>query len=313
MYGYILRRLLAVIPVMLVVAVVIFALLHLAPGDPASTIAGDSASSEEIENIRVKLGLNYPLYQQFAIWISHIVQGDLGVSLYSNMPVNTLIAQRLEPTASLALCTIVLAIALALPLGVIAAWKARSAIDRLVMAVAVMGFSTPVFLIGYGLIYVFALKLHWLPVQGYTPLSEGLWPWLRSLILPSIALGLLYMALIARITRASMIEVMAEDYIRTARAKGLTTPVILLRHALKNAAVPIATIVGIGIAVLISGVVITETVFNIHGLGRLTVDAIIRRDYPIIQGVILLFSMIYVIINLLVDLSYSLFDPRIRY
>lgn len=313
MYGYILRRLLAVIPVMLVVAVVIFALLHLAPGDPASTIAGDSASSEEIENIRVKLGLNYPLYQQFAIWISHIVQGDLGVSLYSNMPVNTLIAQRLEPTVSLALCTIVLAIALALPLGVIAAWKARSVIDRLVMAVAVMGFSTPVFLIGYGLIYVFALKLHWLPVQGYTPLSEGLWPWLRSLILPSIALGLLYMALIARITRASMIEVMAEDYIRTARAKGLTTPVILLRHALKNAAVPIATIVGIGIAVLISGVVITETVFNIHGLGRLTVDAIIRRDYPIIQGVILLFSMIYVIINLLVDLSYSLFDPRIRY
>jgi peptide/nickel transport system permease protein len=313
MYGYILRRLLAVIPVMLVVAVVIFALLHLAPGDPASTIAGDSASSDEIESIRVKLGLNFPLHQQFAIWIGHILQGDLGVSLYSNMPVNTLIAQRLEPTVSLALCTIVLAIALALPLGIIAAWKVRSVIDRLVMAVAVMGFSTPVFLIGYGLIYVFALKLHWLPVQGYTPLSEGLWPWLRSLILPSIALGLLYMALIARITRASMIEVMAEDYIRTARAKGLTTPVILLRHALKNAAVPIATIVGIGIAVLISGVVITETVFNIHGLGRLTVDAIIRRDYPIIQGVILLFSMTYVVINLLVDLSYSLFDPRIRY
>lgn len=313
MYGYILRRLLAVIPVMLVVAVVIFALLHLAPGDPASTIAGDSASSDEIESIRVKLGLNFPLHQQFAIWIGHLLQGDLGVSLYSNMPVNTLIAQRLEPTVSLALCTIVLAIALALPLGIIAAWKVRSVIDRLVMAVAVMGFSTPVFLIGYGLIYVFALKLHWLPVQGYTPLSEGLWPWLRSLILPSIALGLLYMALIARITRASMIEVMAEDYIRTARAKGLTTPVILLRHALKNAAVPIATIVGIGIAVLISGVVITETVFNIHGLGRLTVDAIIRRDYPIIQGVILLFSMTYVVINLLVDLSYSLFDPRIRY
>ncbi|EKD97458.1 MAG: hypothetical protein ACD_23C00914G0005 [uncultured bacterium] len=313
MYGYILRRLLAVIPVLLVVAVVIFGLLHLAPGDPASTIAGDSASTQEIENIRGKLGLDLPLHRQFAIWSGNILRGDLGVSLYSNMPVSTLIAQRLEPTISLALCTIVLAIALALPLGVIAAWRARSWVDRMVMTVAVIGFSMPVFLIGYGLIYVFALKLHWLPVQGYTALSEGLWPWLRSLILPSVALGLLYMALIARIARASMIEVMAEDYIRTAYAKGLTTPVILLRHALKNAAVPIATIVGVGIAVLISGVVITETVFNIHGLGRLTVDAIIRRDYPIIQGVILLFSMVYVVINLLVDLSYSLFDPRIRY
>lgn len=313
MYGYILRRLLAVIPVLLVVAVVIFGLLHLAPGDPASTIAGDSASTQEIENIRGKLGLDLPLHQQFAIWSGNILQGDLGVSLYSNMAVSTLIAQRLEPTISLALCTIVLAIALALPLGVIAAWKARSWVDRMVMTVAVVGFSMPVFLIGYGLIYVFSLKLHWLPVQGYTALSEGLWPWLRSLILPSVALGLLYMALIARIARASMIEVMAEDYIRTAYAKGLTTPVILLRHALKNAAVPIATIVGVGIAVLISGVVITETVFNIHGLGRLTVDAIVRRDYPIIQGVILLFSMAYVVINLLVDLSYSLFDPRIRY
>lgn len=313
MYGYILRRLLAVIPVLLVVAVVIFGLLHLAPGDPASTIAGDSASTQEIENIRGKLGLNLPLHEQFAIWSGNILQGNLGVSLYSNMPVSTLIAQRLEPTISLALCTIVLAISLALPLGVIAAWRARSWVDRMVMTVAVIGFSMPVFLIGYGLIYVFALKLQWLPVQGYTALSQGLWPWLRSLILPSVALGLLYMALIARITRASMIEVMAEDYIRTAYAKGLTTPVILLRHALKNAAVPIATIVGVGIAVLISGVVITETVFNIHGLGRLTVDAIIRRDYPIIQGVILLFSMAYVVINLLVDLSYSLFDPRIRY
>lgn len=313
MYGYILRRLVAVIPVLLVVAVVIFGLLHLAPGDPASTIAGDSASTQEIENIRSKLGLDLPLPQQFAIWSGNILRGDLGVSLYSNMPVSTLIAQRLEPTISLALCTIALAIALALPLGVIAAWRARSWVDRTVMTVAVIGFSMPVFLIGYGLIYVFALKLHWLPVQGYTALSEGLWPWLRSLILPSVALGLLYMALIARIARASMIEVMAEDYIRTAYAKGLTTPVILLRHALKNAAVPIATIVGVGIAVLISGVVITETVFNINGLGRLTVDAIIRRDYPIIQGVILLFSMTYVVINLLVDLSYSLFDPRIRY
>jgi len=313
MYGYILRRLLAVIPVLLVVAVVIFGLLHLAPGDPASTIAGDSASAQEIEDVRRKLGLDLPLHQQFAIWSSNILRGDLGVSLYSSIPVSTLIAQRLEPTISLALCTIVLAVALALPLGVIAAWKARSWVDRVVMTFAVIGFSMPVFLIGYGLIYVFALKLQWLPVQGYTPLTEGLWPWLRSLILPSVALGSLYMALIARIARASMIEVMAEDYIRTAYAKGLTTPVILLRHALKNAAIPIATIVGVGIAVLISGVVITETVFNIHGLGRLTVDAIIRRDYPIIQGVILLFSMTYVVINLVVDLSYSFFDPRIRY
>jgi peptide/nickel transport system permease protein len=198
-------------------------------------------------------------------------------------------------------------------LGVLAAWRVATFVDRVVMGFAVLGFSVPVFVVGYLLIYVFAIQLKWLPVQGYTPIAEGLVPWLRNLVLPSIALGLAYVALIARITRATMLDVLAEDYIRTARAKGVETRTMLLRHALKNAAVPIVTVIGIGVALLIGGVVITETVFNIPGIGRLVVDAIARRDYPIIQGVIVLFSGIYVIVNLAVDLSYTFFDPRIRY
>ena len=313
MLNYVLRRLLATIPVMAVVALFVFSLLYIAPGDPAAVIAGDQATPADVERIRASLGLDRPLLIRFGEWVWHILHGDLGKSIFTNLPVSTMIAQRIEPTLSLMVLTLGLSVAVAVPIGVVAAWKAGTWIDRLVMAFAVFGFSVPVFVIGYLLAYVFALELEWLPVQGYTPLSEGIGPWLENLVLPATALGCVYIALIARITRASMLEVLSQDYIRTAQSKGLSTPKVLLGHALKNAAVPIVTIIGISVALLIGGVVVTESVFAIPGLGRLTVDAILRRDYPIIQGVILLFSFVYVVLNLLVDLSYTLFDPRIRY
>ncbi len=313
MLSYILRRLLGVIPVMVVVGVFVFSLLHLAPGDPAAIIAGDNATEANIARIRANLGLDRPLLEQFGKWTWATLQGDLGVSMFSNVPVTQLVQQRMGPTFSLAFTTMLVAVVIAITLGVLAAWKSGSLLDRAVMGLAVTGFSVPVFVVGYIMVYFIALQWRWLPVQGYTPMSEGLWPWLRHLILPSFALGLAYVALIARITRASMLEVLAEDYIRTASAKGVATLPMLLRHALKNAAVPIITVIGIGVALLISGVVITESVFNIPGIGRLVVDAISRRDYPIIQGVMIIFAAIYVLINLAVDISYSFLDPRIRY
>ena len=313
MLGYFVRRLLATIPVIGMVAFFVFALLYLTPGDPAAVIAGDIATVADIERIRHQLGLDQPLLTRFWSWASAVLHGDLGISIFTNLPVTQLIGQRVGPTLSLALCTLIVAVLVAVPMGVIAAWKAGRLIDRLVMVFSVAGFSMPVFVLAYLLIYAFAIDLDWLPVQGYTPLREGVWPWLRHLILPSIALGTIYIALIARITRATMLEVLAQDYVRTAHAKGLAPVAVLMRHALKNAAVPIVTIIGIGIALLISGVVVTESVFAIPGIGRLTVDAIIRRDYPIIQGVILIFSAVYVLVNLAVDLSYRLFDPRIQY
>ncbi len=296
-----------------VVALFVFSLLYLSPGDPAAVIAGDIATEEDIAKIRAKLGLDQPYLVRFGTWIASLAQGDLGTSIFTGLPVTTLIGQRLEPTLALTLCTLIVAVALAVPLGVLAAARAGGWVDRVVMAVSVIGFSVPVFVLAYGLVLLFSIQLEWLPVQGYTSIREGLWPFLRHMILPSVALGLTYMALIARITRASMLDVLSQDYVRTAHAKGLAPGTVLVRHALKNAAVPIVTIIGIGIALLIGGVVVTETVFAIPGIGRLTVDAILRRDYPIIQGVTLLFSAVYVLVNLLVDLSYVLFDPRIRY
>ena len=313
MTAYIVRRLLATIPVMIVVALFVFLLLHLTPGDPAAVIAGDDASPADIEGVRRKLGLDRPIWEQFGIYVINLLRGDLGTSIFSNLPVMTLVKQRLEPSLVLAVSTLVVAITVAIPMGVIAAWKARTLVDRVVMGFSVLGFAVPVFLVGYLLIYVFAIELRWLPVQGYKPLSQGVWQTLRSITLPAIALGMVYTALIARITRASMLEVLSEYYIRTARAKGVATPGVLLHHALKNAAVPIVTVIGIGLTMLISGVVLTETVFNIPGLGRLTVDAILKRDYPIVQGLIILFAAVKVLVNLLIDISYTFFDPRIRY
>jgi peptide/nickel transport system permease protein len=313
MLAYAARRILATIPVVLFVALFVFSLLYIAPGDPAAIIAGDQATPADVERIRASLGLDRPFLIRFGEWLWHVVNGDLGTSIFTNLPVAHMIAQRIEPTLSLMVLTLILSLSCAIPMGVIAAWKHGTWIDRLVMATAVFGYSTPVFVIGYLLAYLFALKLDWLPVQGFTSISQGLLPFLRNLILPSVALGLVYMALIARITRATMLDVLSQDYVRTAKAKGVGQHGILFVHALKNAAVPIVTIVGIGFAALIGGAVVTESVFAIPGLGRLTVDAILRRDYPVIQGVVLMFSCVYVLVNLGVDLLYTLFDPRIRY
>ena len=313
MLTYIIRRILATIPVMAVVAVFVFALLYLSPGDPAAIIAGDTATVDDIVRIRAKLGLDQPVYIQFGGWVWRLLQGDLGISIFTNLPVSKLVEQRLEPTVALTITTLIVSVLAAIPMGVLAAWKAGSWIDRLVMVFAVLGFSVPVFVLAYMLIFVFAIWADLLPVQGYVSITAGFWPFLSHIILPSTALGMVFAALIARITRASMLDVLAQDYIRTAQAKGLSSEKVLIGHALKNAAVPIVTIIGIGVALLIGGVVVTETVFAIPGLGRLTVDAILRRDYPIIQGIILIFSGAYVLINLLVDLSYTLIDPRIRY
>ena len=314
MLGYIAKRILATIPVMLIVAVFVFLMLRLAPGDPAAVIAGDYATAEDVERIREQLGLNEPIPVQLAQWVGQLLQGDLGQSIFSKKPVTELIGQRIEPTLLLALTTIVFSVMVAVPLGTIAAWRAGSIVDRGVMLFSVGGFSVPVFVLGYILIYVLAMQLKIMPVQGYkSPFTEGIGPFFYHITLPTLTLSVIFIALIARMTRASVIEVLEEDYIRTARAKGQSEYKILLRHALRNAAVPIVTVIGIGIALLIGGVVVTESVYNIPGLGRLVLDAVLARDYPIIQGLILFFSFIYIMINLLIDLSYTLFDPRIRY
>lgn len=313
MLSFILKRVLATVPVMGVVALTVFLLLRLSPGDPAAVIAGDYATAEQIEKIRTQLGLNQPIVLQFINWLGDLARGDLGVSIFSNLPVTTLIGQRIEPTLMLALTTIVFSVLVAVPLGVLAAWKAHTWVDRAVMVFAVVGFSVPVFVMGYFLIYGFSLGLRWFPVQGYRSpfIDPGLF--VSHITLPTLTLSAIYIALIARITRASVLEVLEEDYIRTARAKGQAEAKVLLVHALGNAAVPIVTVIGLGVALLIGGVVVTESVFNIPGLGRLVVDAILKRDYPIIQGLILFFSFLYIMLNLLIDIAYTLLDPRIRY
>jgi peptide/nickel transport system permease protein len=313
MLFYILRRLAATVPVMLIVAVLVFLMLRLTPGDPAAIIAGDNANTEQVAEIRSRLGLDRPIVTQFFSWIGHLLQGDFGESFFFKKNVSELILSRLEPTLALSIATILIAVVVAVPLGVLAAYKHGTWIDRIVMGFSVLGFSVPVFVIGYALIYVFAIKLNWVPVQGYQRIGDGFGGFLQRLILPSITLSVIYIALIARMTRTSVLEVLGEDYIRTARAKGQVEIKVLFSHALKNAAVPIVTVIGLGVALLIGGVVVTESVYTIPGLGRLTVDAVLARDYPTIQAVILLFSLVYVMINLAVDLAYTLFDPRIRY
>ena len=310
---YVFKRILAVIPVLGIVAVIVFLLLHLSPGDPAALIAGDTASSDDVERVRQLLGLNRPLHEQFFSWLWRLLQGDMGVSVFTGLPVTRMIGQRIEPTLWLTFLTITFAVVFAVPMGIIAAWKAGTWIDRALMALAVLAFSLPVFLIGYLFIFAFSIKLAWLPVQGFHSISEGFVPFIKHLILPAVSGGLVYMALIARMTRATMLEVLGEDYIRTARARGVGSKRLLLRHALKNAAVPIVTTIGLGIALLLGGVIITESVFAIPGIGRLTVDSVLRHDYPVIQGIVLVVAAVYVFINLAIDLLYTVLDPRIRY
>ena len=314
MFVYIAKRMLATIPVMGVVALFVFLMLRLSPGDPAAVIAGDYATAEDIARIREKLGLNEPIFVQFFQWVGGLLQGDLGISIFTNLPVTTLIAQRLEPTMMLTLTTIIFSIAVAVPLGTLAAWKQGTWIDRSVMLFSVGGFSIPAFVLGYILIYVLSMWLKVLPVQGYkSPFLDGIGPFLYHITLPTLTLSVIFIALIARMTRASVMEVLQEDYVRTARAKGQSEWKILTRHALRNAAVPIVTVIGLGIALLIGGVVVTESVYNIPGLGRLVLDAVQKRDYPIIQGLILFFSVLYIVVNLAIDIAYTVFDPRIRY
>jgi peptide/nickel transport system permease protein len=313
MLAEILRRLAATIPVMVVVALAVFALLHVTPGDPAVIIAGDYATSDDIARIRARLGLDQPFHVQVGIWLGRLVRGDLGTSIFSGLPVATLIGQRAATTVWLTLFAMLISVGVGVPVGVVAAWRRGSWVDRAVMLFAVSGFSMPTFWLGFILVYVFAISAGWLPVQGYQPMATGAWPFLRHLVLPALTLSVAYMALIARMTRASMLGVLEEDYIRTAFAKGLAPRGVLIRHALKNASLPVVTIIGIGFALLIGGAVVTESVFALPGLGRLTVDAIVRRDYPVIQGVLLVVSGVYVLINLVVDVLYVVLDPRIRY
>lgn len=310
---YLIKRIFALVPVLLLVSIFVFLLLRLTPGDPAAILAGDAATTEQLERIREAMGLNEPILTQYFTWMGKILQGDLGVSLISGVPVLDMVSQRIGPTISIAVLTIIIAVMVAIPMGVVAAWRHRSWIDYLVMSFSVLGFSVPVFLVGYVLLLIFSVNLGWLPVQGFKPISSGLGGFMERAILPALTLASIYIALIARMTRAAMLDVLGEDYIRTARAKGVSDRRLLFVHALKNAAVPVVTIVGTGFALLISGVVVTESIFNIPGIGRLTVDAVLARDYPVIQAMILLTSALYVFVNLLIDLSYTLFDPRIRY
>lgn len=313
MLNFLGKRLLATLPVLLVVAIAIFMIVRLTPGDPAAVIGGNSATSEDLDRIRVQLGLTQPLWTQFAIWGNGVLHGDLGFSFFLNKPVTELIGQRMEPTLSLAAGTLLLAVLIALPLGTLAAWRMGGWLDKAVMAFSVAGFSVPVFVVGYVLIYLLAMKLQWFPVQGYRRIADGVGPWLNQLVLPCLTLAITYVALLSRVTRAAVSEALTEDFIRTARAKGITELQVLMHHALRNAAVPVVTVIGVSAALLLGGVVVTETVYAIPGLGQLTVDAVLNRDFPVLQGVVLFFALVYVGVNLLVDISYLFLDPRIRY
>ncbi len=313
MLGYVIRRALLTIPVVAIVAAIVFAMLYFTPGDPALVIAGDQATPAQIERIRVALHLDQPPYVRFFAWIGQFLQGDLGVSVFTGQPVTYMIAQRLEPTLSLVVLAVLISVGVGVPAGVIAAWRQGGTFDKVFVAASTFSFSVPVFISAYGLAYIFATTLGWLPVQGFSPIQDGLGDFVSRLIMPAIAISMIYATLIANVTRSSMLDVLGQDYIRTAITKGVPRSQVLFRHALKNAAIPVITVVGNGIGVLIGGTVIIETIFAIPGIGRLTVDAIMHRDYPVIQGVVLLSSIAYVLLNLIVDLTYVVFDPRVRY
>lgn len=313
MLKFVLSRAVAAIPVIIIVSIATFALLRLAPGDPATALAGESATPEVVAAIREQFGLDKPLYIQYKIWIENMLEGDFGTSIISGQPVIDMIIDRLEPTLSLALVTITFAVLIAIPLGILAAAKRGTVIDKLVMLLAVVGFSVPVFVVAYILILFMSVDLQWFPVQGFRSIRDGIGEFALYITLPATARTLLYVALITRMTRTSILEVLNEDFVRTARAKGISETRVLFRHALGNAAVPIITIVAISFATMLTGVVVTESVFNLPGVGRLTIDAVLARDYPIIQAEIFLASIIFVLFNLAVDIIYALVDPRIRY
>ena len=316
MWRYIARRILVSIPVVFFVALITFSIMRIAPGDPVMMLIGDEderPDEETIKELERQLGLDKPLPKQFWDWFAGVFTGNMGASFRSGFEVSELIGPRLQPSISLAVLGLGLGVLVGVPLGVMAAWNANSLIDRGVMLFAVLGWSVPGFFLAYILIFIFAVELDLFPVVGYVPISEGLFDFLRSMTLPSISVAVAIMALVARMTRSSMIEVLREDYIRTARSKGLRERIVMVRHALKPASIPVVTIVGIAFAGVITGVVITETVYSINGLGRKLVDAVIFRDFPIIQSAMMLVAMSYVVVNLIVDVLYVYIDPRIRY
>lgn len=313
MKTYLLRRALAIIPVMLVVATVSFVLIRLAPGDPASVLAGPDATTEDLAQLRTALGMDQPLPVQLVKWYARLARGDLGQSIFLRRPVVQAVVERLEPTLLLTLWGTILAILIGVPAGIVSARYHNTAVDQSFMALALLGLSIPNFLLGLVMILVFGVWLGWLPVSGYVPLDEGVWLNVRSLLMPAVSLGLVQSALVARITRSSMLDVLREQYILSGRAKGLSERAVIYKHALKNAIIPTLTVIGITVALLIGGAVVIETVFNIPGVGRLIISAVLRRDYPVVQGVVLLIAVTYTVINLLVDLAYLVIDPRIRY
>ena len=313
MFVYVLKRLGGVVPVLALVAVGAFLLVHLVPGDPAMVMLGSDATPQQIQTLRAQMGLDRSLPEQFVIWVGQSLHGNLGESFFLGRPVTQALMERLPATMQLATLSLVFSLLIGIPAGILAAVRQNSWWDQAVMVTAMAGISIPSFWLGLALILLFSVQLGWLPSGGYVPLSEDFWGGVRILILPSISLGLMQAALIARMARSSMLEVLRQDYVRTANAKGLAWARVTLKHALKNAMVPVITTVGTAFGVLLGGAVIVEIVFTYPGLGRLVVLAVQRRDYPLVQGALLLTSVIYVAVNLAVDLLYSVFDPRIKY
>lgn len=312
MGSYILKRVLSMIPVLFIVATIVFFLIHLVPGDPAAVILGPEATPQEVEQLREQLGLNKPIYEQFFSWFGGLFQGDLGDSIYMRKPVLEAFSDHIGPTLSLALLAQGISILIAIPIGVLAAKKRGTSVDRVFMLIAMIGLSLPSFLLGLLLMLLFGVHLKWLPAAGYQPISAGIWEHIRYMILPAFALGTIQAAVIARMTRSSMLDVLSMNYIKTAKAKGLKQRVIIYKHAFRNAFIPILTILGETFGSLITGAVVTETVFNLPGIGQLVVNAIVRRDYEVIQGTILIMAMMYLLLNLLIDLLYGVIDPRVR-
>ena len=312
MLNYIIKRLLSLIPVLFVISIAIFMLVHLTPGDPAAVMLGIDASEEQLEELREQMGLNLPIYQQYLNWVGGVLQGDFGTSYFMNEPVLQAIGSHIKPTLSLAIIAQIITIIIAVPLGIAAANRRGTMADQSIMGVSLLGMSIPSFLLGLLLILLIGVKLGWLPVAGYQPLSAGFWNHLKYLIMPAISLGSIQAALVARMTRTSMLEVLNTNFIKTAQAKGVKKRVIIYKHALRNAFLPILTVIGQTFVVLVAGAVVTETIFNIPGIGQLIINSVERRDYAVIQGVVLFVTLSYVFINLVIDLLYGFIDPRVR-
>ena len=313
MFRYLTGRILSLLPVMFIVATVVFFLIHLIPGDPASVLLGPNASPTDVKKLQIQLGLDKPLYQQFAIWFSNVARGDLGRSIFLDRPVTQAVFERAEPTLVLVTLSLIVAIVIGLPAGIVSAIKPNLWLDKTLMFFAILGVSIPTFWLGLNFVEVFAVLLKWLPASGYAPLVSGIWKNFRYMILPALSLGFNQSALIARMCRSSMLEVMQQDYVRTARSKGLAEGWVVVRHALRNVMIPTVTVIGVSFAVLIGGAVVTEIVFNIPGVGLLIMSSVLRRDYPTIQGCVLIIAAAYVLINLAIDVLYTYIDPRVRY